>query len=343
MMKKQMQTSHVTLFFRKPHATGNFSIESSFMQMLQNFPEHSAFTLSTYTLKNYSRGFIARMRGCIESFQQGTDINHITGDIHYITLVLPAKRTLLTIHDCGFMRHPNRFAQQILKFFWLSLPVKHCGYISTVSEATRREIISYTRCDPDKVIVIPTLISTAYKKHARVFNTARPRVLHIGMAPNKNFERHVAALAGLPCELHIIGQLKPEQITLLKTHGIDYQAQCNLSHEEMIQAYKDSDIMLFASTLEGFGMPIIEAQATGRVVVTSNISSMPEIAGSGACLVDPFSVASIQQGLQRVIEDTDYRNALIQSGFDNAKRFSPAAIAKQYESLYQRIRDNATQ
>jgi Glycosyltransferase len=82
-------------------------------------------------------------------------------------------------------------------------------------------------------------------------------------------------------------------------------------------------------------MPIIEAQTVGRPVVTSNCSSMPEVAGvGGACLVDPFDVASIRAGVLRVIKDPDYREALVKRGFENVCRFRPQAIARAYCALY---------
>jgi glycosyltransferase involved in cell wall biosynthesis len=81
-------------------------------------------------------------------------------------------------------------------------------------------------------------------------------------------------------------------------------------------------------------MPILEAQATGRPVVTSNILSMPWVAGEAACLVDPFDTASIRGGLTRVMGDPSYRAALVALGFENVKRFSAEEIARQYLELY---------
>lgn len=84
-------------------------------------------------------------------------------------------------------------------------------------------------------------------------------------------------------------------------------------------------------------MPIVEAQRVGRVVVTSNCSSMPEVAGEAACFVDPLDVASIHGGFQRVIQDQSYREALIERGFENARRFGADAVAQQYYRLYQSV------
>ena len=80
-----------------------------------------------------------------------------------------------------------------------------------------------------------------------------------------------------------------------KHNSISYTEQWGLSDQEILQHYRDCDMVVFASTYEGFGMPIIEGNATGRPVVTSNICSMPEVAGAAACLVDPFDCSSIRE------------------------------------------------
>jgi glycosyltransferase involved in cell wall biosynthesis len=98
-----------------------------------------------------------------------------------------------------------------------------------------------------------------------------------------------------------------------------------------------SDILFFASTFEGFGMPILEAQAIGRVVVTSNILSMPEVGGNAALYVDPYSIEQIRDAICILKNDKILRNSLIDKGFENIKRFNPDTIAFQYEALYQEI------
>ena len=89
---------------------------------------------------------------------------------------------------------------------------------------------------------------------------------------------------------------------------IEYENWSNLSLDEVVRKYQQCDLLTFCSTYEGFGMPIVEANVVGRPVVTSDISSMPEVAGNAACLVDPFDSASIRSGIRRVIKDIDYRS-----------------------------------
>lgn len=327
----------VVLFFRKRREDGNFSIETSFRRMMEAFPPDSWFRLRAVESGFYSNGVMRRLLGMLEAARRAGDVNHVTGDVHFLVLGLPGGRTVLTIHDCGFMRHRNPIVRRILKWLWLDLPVRHCRYVTAVSEATRQDILRYSGCAPDKVIVIPTVISDEFSPVPRSFNEVCPRILHIGLAPNKNFARHVEAIAGLSCELHIVGKVLDEHKRLLDKHRIRFTSENNINQDEMRRAYAESDLLLFASTLEGFGMPILEAQSVGRPVVTSNLSSMPEVAGAGACLVDPGDVASIRAGVERVIGDPSYRESLIRAGFDNAARFRADAVARQYEVLYRRI------
>jgi len=105
----------------------------------------------------------------------------------------------------------------------------------------------------------------------------------------------------------------------------------------MIRRYEDADIIALASTYEGFGMPILEGQAVGRPVISSNLFSMPEVAGNAACLVDPFDVNSIRAGIIKIIQNDEYRNRLVRDGFENVKRFDPDHIAFQYLDLYQEV------
>lgn len=330
----------VTLFFRRPNKTGSFSIETSFNKVLENFPPDSIFILTPHIFSHFSRGFFRRIFIIFESRANQGLINHITGDIHFACFGLPSKRTILTIHDCGFLNHSNPLFRQLLKLLWLKLPVKYCRYVTAVSEATKQDILNNVNCDPQKIRVIPTVIDSFFVPSKKVFNSKKPKILHMGLAPNKNLERHIEAISSVDCELVIVGKLNSDQIKLLESSGVTYSSSHNLSKEQLYSTYVDSDILLFASTIEGFGMPILEAQSIGRAVITSNLSSMPEIAGSGACLVDPYNVDAIRQGITKVIGDNDYREELINLGFKNIRRFDIETVVKQYESLYHEVFTN---
>jgi glycosyltransferase involved in cell wall biosynthesis len=327
----------VRLFFRKANPTGNVSIENSFEMMQGHFPTESRFTLDAFKSSYYSVGFLPRLRAIFEVWKKRTDINHVTGDTNFFVLGLPRHKTVLTIHDCGFLVGKKPLVRWILLTFWLKLPVRQCEVLTVVSEATKRDVLTHTNCSPNKIVVIPTVIKQAFTQNIKDFNKNCPTLLHIGNSPNKNLASHAAALSGLNCHLHVIGKISDSEVEMLKKYNFPFEISYNLSLEEMNKAYKEADMLLFCSTIEGFGMPILEAQTVGRVVITSNISSMPEVAGEGACLVDPLSISDIRAAIERVCQDDDYRNNLIQKGFENVKRFNPETVARQYEAAYKQV------
>lgn len=274
---------------------------------------------------------ILEARGC-----QG-DINHITGDIHFISFLLKPRRTVLTIHDCGFMNHSSALARFLFRWCWLKIPVHLSAVVTVVSQSTKREVLKYVNCKPEKIQVIPNFVSSVFQPHLKAFNQVLPTILHVGTAPNKNLERLVEAIASIPCRLIVIGKLSGQQFVWLKQHNINYANIFNASQKDVIEAYLECDLLSFISTTEGFGLPILEAQAVGRPVVTSNLSSMPEVAGEAACFVNPFDVISIRQGISKVIRDDHYRNELIKAGLSNVQRFKKQAIVDKYVSLYEEV------
>ena len=322
----------VTFYHRKARPHENFSIEAYFQDIRRYLPTEVSWKISE--CRYYSNGFLPRLYNMVEAAFRQEGINHITGDVHFLALLLRKSRTILTIHDCGFMQHPNPLARFLLGLFWLKLPVWRSRVVTAVSEATKNEIVQYTGCKPEKVSVIPTTIKNSYHSQPKSFNEQCPQILLIGTAPNKNLSRVLKALQSIPCRLSIVGKLSQEQEDLLKNTGLPYDAAYNISDTAMQQRYIDCDMLVFASTLEGFGMPILEAQWIERPVVTSNCSSMPEVAGKGACLVDPFDIDSIREGALRVIKDVDYRENLVAEGRKNRERYKAEEVAKQYYDLY---------
>jgi glycosyltransferase involved in cell wall biosynthesis len=98
-----------------------------------------------------------------------------------------------------------------------------------------------------------------------------------------------------------------------------------------------ADLVAFVSTYEGFGVPILEAQATGRVVISGNISPLTEVSGGGALLVDPSNSDEIKKGILQITENETLRNNLIQIGLENVKKYSAKSVAAQYFELYKTI------
>lgn len=264
-------------------------------------------------------------------------INHITGDIYYAIFGLPPRNTILTFHDLGIITSNKGIKRKILWFIWYYLPVKRAKYITCISNFTKEELIKHTRCSPDKISVIHNPISKEFIYTPKKFNNEKPVILHIGTRVNKNLERVIVALSSINCHLRIIGDLTKEQLNLLNTHKIDFSNVSNISNKEVIDEYIQSDIISFPSLYEGFGMPIIESQAIGRVTLTSSIEPLIEISGFGAYLVDPLNHKSIREGFIELIYNNKLRENLIQKGLENVMAYLPEKISKEYIALYKSI------
>jgi glycosyltransferase involved in cell wall biosynthesis len=317
---------------RKPRQYGTFSIEFIFREIRSRLPES---ILPEVRVSRFgSNGIWKRLYNLVEAALWRADVKHITGDVHYLTLLQPKHKTLLTIHDCYVLYLTGGWVRRFFKTFWFDLPVRACRRVVAISEATKQEVVKFTGCDPRKILVIHDPISQAYQPAPKAFNTEKPVLLFIGLAPNKNLERLAEAIEGIPCHLSVVGKLNETQRAKLEQHRIEYSFVYNISDEEMVRKYEECDVLVFPSLYEGFGMPIVEANAVGRPVLTSNLSSMPEVAGNAACLVDPLDVQSIRHGLLKIIRDDSYRNQLIANGFENRKRFEANEIARQYAALY---------
>ncbi len=325
----------ITYFYRRPLPVGHFSIEFLFDTIQKYLPE--SVTPTKYIANHFSQGIFSRIKLVFECAKQKNEINHITGDIHYIALGLPRENTILTIHDLGFLRTGNPFARMILKLFWVTLPAKRVAAITVVSEATKQELLQAVNIDPNKVHVIGNFISDDYKYRPKLFNADCPVILQIGCAPNKNIPRLAEALQGIKCKLVVIGNLSEQTKQVLIDYKIDYAHKSKLTEAELREEYYNCDILSFVSLLEGFGMPILEAQTTGRVVLTSNISAMPSVAGDGALLVDPLDVSAIRDGVLQLIKNEELREKLVINGLQNIKRFSINNVVEQYCLLYQNI------
>jgi len=325
----------VVHFQRRQRGEGNFSLEFIFEDVRKHLSDKIKFKV-VYA-KYFSNGIWKRLANLFNSVKHQGEINHVTGDIHYINLLFDKKRTILTVLDCGFMYLGNPLGRSIYKLFWLTLPEKKSKYITAISTATKSEIVKFTGCDPSKIFIIPVAVSELYQPQEKEFNAQCPVLLQIGTSSNKNIARLAEGISGIDCKLVIVGRVDQDLKKLLEDYKINYRNKINLSMDELYNEYVNCDIVTFVSTFEGFGMPIIEGNCVERVVITGNTTSMPEVGGNAAHYVDPFSVDEIRKGIHQLIRDADYRKSLIENGRTNKLRFSNEKIAHMYYDLYLKL------
>jgi glycosyltransferase involved in cell wall biosynthesis len=324
----------VAYLMRRPRAAQDFSVELLFREVAENLADE--FQVTLFVSRFTSSGLLRRVYNVVEAALRQQDVNHVTGDVNFLVYLLDKRRTILTVLDCGRIDGRDDVRSKVIRLLWFALPVRHCAAVTVISHAVKEQLLRHVDVDPDKVHVVPVPVPKVYGHSPKPFAAERPVILQIGAAANKNRGRLFDAVAGVPCKLSIVGQLSDEEKSQLERHDIEYENHVGVPLERMVELYASADLLAFPSTSEGFGMPIIEANLVGRAVVTGNVTSMPEVAGDAACLVDPFDVQSIRAGILRVIKDAAYRERLVANGFENAKRYNARGIALQYEQLYRR-------
>lgn len=288
-------------------------------------PEHHI------TIKNIIKNIIYIRKNTDKS-----DIIHITGDIHYVLLGLIGRKTILTIHDTVLLDNcKNKLKWIFYYLFWFYFPCKIAKKVICISEETARCLNKYIKCN---VQVIPDPISSDFEKNEKEFNTNCPSILHIGTGWNKNIDNVIKALSGLNIKLIIIGEINNNTKELLNISNLNYVVKKGLSDSEIINEYINSDIISFPSIYEGFGLPILEGQSIGRVVITSNIEPHKAVAGcNGAILVDPFSITSIRDGFLLAINNKTIRDEIILNGYKNVQNYSEPKIIELYKETYKSL------
>lgn len=320
-------------FFERKTNKGFISIEKLFDKLGVEFEENGH---QVYKLKNpFDLKFF--FLSWFYFWKNQKEINHITGDIHWVSLVLNPKTTVLTIHDLVGLNYLTGLRKKIYYYFWLYLPIRRLKYITVISEKTKEELLSLFPWAKEKIYVIPNFLTIDIPESTIVKKNEKTQILIIGTNFNKNIKTSFEAIIGKDCVLNIVGKLNKHELNYLQVNKVDFNLFFDIAEAELKRLYQKSDILLFPSLYEGFGLPILEAQAYNCIVVTSNISPMKDVAGNGAILVNPHSVMEIKSALNKVISDDVFREELIKNGRINIERFKLKVVAKQYLELYEEI------
>jgi glycosyltransferase involved in cell wall biosynthesis len=271
---------------------------------------------------------------------------------HVLPLIHP-RRSIVTIHDLGHLRFPEAHPpRQRLYHTWATQwNARSASHIFADSEATRDDIVELCHIAPEKISVIyPAFDARMYQpvRDAEKIKSVREKyrlgsdyILAIGtLHPRKNYARLIEAFAQIATHhasritLVIVGKKGwLYQPILDRIQSLHLQSQVSFLDYvpgfDMPALISGARMLAFPSLHEGFGLPVLEAQACGTPVVTSMTSSLPEAAGDAALMVDPLDVDAITGTMQRLLTDESLRTHLIARGFDNIKRFSWQVSARQ--------------
>jgi len=330
-----MPKKDLTLIFRKRLPQFN-SIEEIFLQLLEQFKKQ--LDVHHLEVSNSGADPLSAYKNLQFINKNKSRINHITGHINYGALAL-GRKGILTIHDIGSSFYGGSLHKLYIKIFWFWLPALLVRKITVISHFSKKELSELIPFAKNKIEVIHNPVNSTLQYCPKPFNEENPLLLHIGTKSNKNLERTIEALEGIKCRFLIIGELSKRQLALLEKNEIDYFNRIHISFAEIKAAYEECDLVSFVSLYEGFGMPVIEAQAVGRPVLTSAIEPLTEVSGDAACMVNPTDIGDIRRGLVKIIENRSYREDLIRKGQGNIKRFQLKNIADQYLKLYKEVAD----
>jgi alpha-1,3-rhamnosyl/mannosyltransferase len=260
--------------------------------------------------------------------------------------------TLVTIYDLSFVRHPEWHPADRVKYFerYCLKKLPQVDAIITISEFSKKEIIDLLGLPPDKITV--TLLGVD-----RIFTPGRQRVpglperyiLSLGnLEPRKNLPALINAYASLPGALQeryplvIAGAKAWHHHELNRTlSSLEQKGKIILTgyipQELLPPLYRNASLFVYPSLYEGFGLPVLEAMASGVPVITSNTTSLPEVVADAGLLVNPLSIDALREGMSRLLADDTLRKDISGKGLERARLFSWEKCSRETLGVYEKV------
>lgn len=284
---------------------------------------------------------------------------------HYVLPPLTPCRAIVTIHDCIHLRFPQYLPNRLAYVYaraQLWSATRQARRILTVSQASKQDIVRFCDIPASKITVIPNAIDERFRRTPPDADLVRVReryqlperfIMYAGnVKPHKNVERLIDAFVEVrrrgfgDLGLLLSGSEVSQHATLRRAvhrHNLHKHVRFlgYQTTESLAALYRLADLFVFPSLYEGFGLSPLEAIASGTPVVASNVSSLPEVLGDAAVLVDPLDATAIADGITRVLEDADLRADLQRRGLARAGRFSWEQSVKRVRRIYQEIEDES--
>ncbi|MBR3071706.1 glycosyltransferase family 1 protein [Fibrobacter sp.] len=239
-----------------------------------------------------------------------------------------------TLHDITYIRFPKTYSIAFRLFYQAIIPrvLKSSKHVFTVSEFSKKEICNYYHLLDEKITVVHNAVNDSFHPQSNEKLTKENYLLAVSsVKESKNFEMIVKAFEGVSKEmgnlkLFIVGDLKSGSFSSINLDTLTSNPKIKLlgrvSDAELVELYSNAIAFLFPSLYEGFGIPVLEAQACHCPVIASNAASMPEVLANSADLVHPHNIDDWIQAIYNLVKNTEHRNQLIESGIRNISRFS---------------------
>ena len=290
--------------------------------------------------------------------REGVDLFHAP---HYVLPPLTPCKSVVTIHDCIHLRFPQYLPNRLAyAYAWSSLWIAthRSNRVLTVSEASKRDILRYFSVPESKINVIYNAIDEQFDESPTDAEIGRvreryqlddPFVLYAGnIKPHKNLERLIEAFSMLrksgfeQVKLLIIGDEISKYATLRRAvhrHKLHHQVRFLgfVSDKTLACLYRLAGVFVFPSLYEGFGLPPLEAMASGTPVITSNVSSLPEVVGDAALLIDPNKPEAIFDAMRRVLTEPELAQSLRARGLERVRQFSWERSIRRVREIYDEV------
>ena len=270
--------------------------------------------------------FFNRIRNVsIEKFLGPLDIFHSSD----WTQPKSKAKKVTTYHDVVAIKYPQWSHPKIVAVHKrrLRLVEKEIDMVIAVSESTKRDLLETTKIPKEKITVVYEGVSANMKPATEKEKKEFKQKYNLP-------EKYVLAIGGVGERRNLKRVKEASRKYNLIIAGLDFPW---VSNEELPLLYSAADVLLYPSFYEGFGLPILEALACGTAVITSNVSSMPEVGGDAAIYVDPDSVEDIREKLRMLMEDHNLKDDLIKKGFKQVKKFSWQKCAEQTARVYRKL------
>ncbi len=280
---------------------------------------------------------------------------------HYVLPPLTPCRAVVTIHDCIHLMFPQYLPGRLAHAYartQLWMAARRAERVLTVSETSKNDLLRCFNLPAEKIVVIYNAIDERFsvdppaEEAARVkerYQLKAPFALYVGnIKPHKNLERLIDAFARV--RLMGLDQLK---LIIIGDQISQYQGLRRAVHQHKLHKhvrffgfvpmetlsvlYRLASVFVFPSLYEGFGLPPLEAMASGTPVITSNVSSLPEVVGDAAILVDPYDPDSIAAAMREVLTDADLRASLREKGLAKVQEYSWELSAAQVRRVYDEV------
>ncbi len=268
-------------------------------------------------------------------------------------------RRVITVHDLAFLRYPHLLTRAAARYYGqIDRAVRRADHIIAVSQSTKQDLMNLLGVPEKKITVIYEAADEVFRPLPREESAAEVRrrynlpadyILFVGtIEPRKNLNTLILAYHALRTEHHLDpplvfagehGWLADEVYSLVEE--LDLRDRCfflgRVSTAELVYLYNAARVLAHPALYEGFGLPPLEAMACGTPVIVSNVSSLPEVVGNAALLVDPTDVEAWTVALHRLLTDDALWNELREKGFERARQFSWEQTARETLAVYRNV------